>query len=123
MDKPKFLPPCLRAKERYIVFDVLSENSIYYNDLVKAIWFSCLSWLGELKTSECELWIIRNLYNPKTQHGVIKCRHDMIEFMRVALALIKKVGNSNAIIRVLGVTGTIRSAKREYMGFTDLKEF
>jgi len=123
MDKPKLLPPTLRTNERYIIFNVLSESPIAYKDLVKSIWFSCLSFLGELKMSECELWVIRNLYNQKTQRGVIRCRHDMTEYVRTSLALIKQVGNINVIIKVIGVTGTIKSAKRKYLDFTDLKDF
>ncbi|MEM7826877.1 MAG: Rpp14/Pop5 family protein [Candidatus Aenigmatarchaeota archaeon] len=123
MERPKILPPTLRMKERYIVFEVLSENQIEYNDLVKAVWFSCLSFLGELKTSESEIWVIRNLYNTRSQQGVIRCRHDMTEYVRTALALINKIGNNNVIIKVLGITGTISSAKRKFFGYTDLEDF
>lgn len=122
-DKPKLLPPTLRMKERYIVFEVISEKPIEYSEFTKAVWFSCLSFLGELKTSELGFKVIRDLYNPQTQQGVIRCAHDAVEYVRVALIMIKKIGNINAIVRILGVTGTIAAAKRKYLGFTTLGNF
>lgn len=123
MEKPKTLPPILRENERYIVFEIITEGDIDYEEFAKAVWLACLSFLGELYTSEAEVKIIKNLYNPRTKQGIIKCRHDMTEFVRASLALINKIGNKDAIIRVLGITGTISSAKRKYLGFTELESF
>jgi len=123
MEKPKILPPTLREKHRYIVFEIISEEPIEYKDFSKSVWLACLSFLGELKTSESEVKIIRNLFNPRTQQGVIRCRNDATEHVRAALSLITKIGEKNAIIKVLGITGTISSAKRKYLGFTDLSNF
>lgn len=123
MEKPKTLPPVLRENERYIVFEIISEGEIEYEEFAKSLWIACLSFLGELYTSEAEIKIIRNLYNPRTQQGVIKCRHDMTEYVRASLAFIDKIGNKNVIVKVLGITGTISSAKRKYLGFTELESF
>ncbi|MEM4625590.1 MAG: Rpp14/Pop5 family protein [Candidatus Aenigmatarchaeota archaeon] len=123
MEKPKTLPPVLRENERYIVFEIIAEEDIEYEDFAKALWLSCLSFLGELYTSEAEVKIIKNLYNPRTKQGVIRCRHDMTEFVRASIALINKIGNKDAIVKVLGITGTISSAKRKYLGFTELQSF
>ncbi|MBU5678288.1 MAG: ribonuclease P protein component 2 [Candidatus Aenigmarchaeota archaeon] len=123
MEKPKTLPPVLRENERYIVFEIITEEDIEYEEFTKALWLACLSFLGELYTSEAEIKIIKNLYNPRTKQGVIKCRYDMTEFVRASLALINKIGNKDAIVKVLGITGTISSAKRKYLGFTELESF
>lgn len=123
MDKPKTLPPVLRENERYIVFEIISDLDIEYEEFAKAFWIACLSFLGELYTSEAEIKIIKNLYNPRTKQGVIKCRHDMTEYVRASIAFINKIGNKDAIVRVLGITGTINSAKRKYLGFTELESF
>lgn len=122
-DRPKLLPPTLRMKERYIVFEVISEKPIEYSELTKTVWFSCLSFLGELKASELGFKFVKDLYNPEMQQGVIRCAHDAVEYVRVALMMVKKIGDVNALIRVMGVTGTIDAAKRKYLGFTTLSEF
>lgn len=123
MENPKFLPPTLKERERYIVFEIISDEAVEYRDFSKSVWFSALSLLGELGVAESQVRIIKNLYDSKTQRGVIRCRHDRTEHVRSSLALIKKIGNANAIIKVLGITGTIKSAKNKYLGYTDLKSF
>jgi len=122
-DKPKMLPPTLRGKKRYIVFEVISEGDFDYKELSRAVWFASLSFLGELGTSACEIKMIKNLYNSREKKGVIRCAHDKLEYVRAALAFVTKVSNMNVIIKVLGVTGTINSAKRKFLGYVDLETF
>ncbi len=123
MDRPKLLPPTLREKERYIVFEIISEKPIDYDEFKKTVWFTSLSLLGEMTTSECNIKFINDLYNPKTQQGVIRCTHSMVEYVRAALIMIKSIGDVSVIVRVLGVTGTIDAAKRKYLGFKSLEDY
>lgn len=122
-DKPKILPPSLRQKKRYIVFKVLSEKPIEYIELVQSIWRSFLNFLGELKTSELNIWIMKNLFDQKMQRGLIRCSHKEVEYIRGALALIEEAGEIKILIKVEGVTGTIKSAKKKYLGYKDLTDF
>ncbi len=123
MAEPKMLPPTLRAKKRYIVFDVISESPVQYADMVSAIWGSMLSFLGELETSEAKIWLIQNLYDEKAQRGVLKCSHNYVEHMRATLALISMIGETRAVIKINGVTGTIKSARTKYLTPKDLSAF
>jgi ribonuclease P/MRP protein subunit POP5 len=123
MAEPKFLPPSLRSHKRYVVFEVTSDNPVAYNELINAIWNSALNFLGELEASNSMLWSIQNLYDEKSQRGVLKCRHDFVENIRVILSLIQTVGETKAIIKVLGVTGTIKSARNKYLLSKDLRNF
>ena len=113
--EPKFLPSSMRQPKRYVVFEVVSEHSIEYQDLVSAVWNSTLALLGEASASEARPWFIVNLYNTATQKGVLKCAHNMVEQMRTALSLIAIVGESRSIVRIIGVTGTINAAQEKYL--------
>ena len=115
MSEPKMLPPALRSQNRYIAFEAISEQPIKYEDLTNAILGSAMGFLGELGTSEAKIWIIQNLYDAQAQHGIIKCSNDYVEHMRAVLSLITFVGESKAIIKITGVTGTIKSAKTKYL--------
>jgi len=121
--RPKKLPPSLRTKRRYIVFEIISEHPMEYSDFVNAVWASLLNFLGEATTSDARIWIIQNLYDLKNHRGVIRCKHDSVEQVRAALTLIQMVGETKAVIKILGVTGTIKSAKGKYLGFRDLRDF
>ena len=123
MSEPKPLPPSLRMHSRYLVFEILSEEKISYSDMVSAIWNSMLSLLGELETADAKTWLIQNLYDESSQRGVIKCRHDFVEKMRVVLSLIHMISEKRVVINILGVTGTIKSAKNKYLTTKDLRSF
>lgn len=112
---PKRLPPSLRTKSRYIVFEVISDGKVVFEDVQKAIWNSVAEWLGELGSSEARLWIVKNMYNDDKQIGIIKCSHDRVEHVRSSLAFVKIIGETRSIIRILGVSGTIKSARLKYI--------
>ncbi len=118
--KPKVLPPTLREKDRYIVFEVISDGDFTLEDLIKATRISFLSLFGELGLSECGIRFLRNLYDEKNKRGVIRCVHNKIEEVRTALAFIRKVNEVNVIVRVLGITGTVKSARKKFLGQTNL---
>ena len=120
---PKKLPPSLRTKKRYIVFEIISEHPVEYIDFVNAFWDSMLSLSGELGSSENNVWIIQNLYDKKNQRGVIRCRHDRVEYVRSSLASMQIIGESKSIVRIPGVTGTVKSARSKYLGFRNLRDF
>jgi ribonuclease P/MRP protein subunit POP5 len=123
MAEPKPLPPSLRLHSRYLVFEIISDEKIGYSDMVTAVWNSMLSLLGEIETADAKMWLIQNLYDEKSQRGVLKCRHDFVEKMRAVLSLIQSVGEKRVIINILGVTGTIKSARNKYLISRDLRSF
>ncbi len=115
MAEPKLLPPSMRQNKRYIVFEIISQSPVKYQDIVTAVWGSMLDFIGELQSSDLRTWLIQNLYDDKTQRGVIKCSHTHVEHVRAILSLIQVIGESRCVIKVLGVTGTIKFATEKYM--------
>ena len=120
--EPKLLPSSMRESKRYIIFEVITENPINYNELINSIWNSIMSFLGELQSSYADIWLIQNLYDSKTQKGIIKCKTNFVEELRICLSSIQYVGETKSIIKILGVTGTIKSAKNKYIS-NDLRKF
>jgi len=122
-DKPNFLPPTLRTKKRYLAYQVISEKKIVFNDLTNAIWHSALNLLGELGTSQAQLWIMKNMYDNERQIGLIRCSHTNVEKVRAALALVQRIGDNLVIVKVLGISGTIKGAQRKFFGEATLQTF
>ena len=112
----------MRPKKRYIIFEIVSETPVAFKDFIFVAWTSFLSFLGTIDTADSKILIINNLYDEKTQKGVIRCKSDSVEKIRSALSLISIVGESRSIIKIIGVTGTIKSAKAKYMD-PNLKSF
>jgi len=108
MKKPKTLKPTLRERNRYILFQVISEEPIVYCDLESAIWNTCLNFFGELGSSQMSLWIIKNLYDEKKQIGVIRCNNKSVTKVLSALGLLNKLGDIRLTVKILKVSGTIK---------------
>lgn len=121
--RPNILSSTLREKSRYIAYKIISEEKIEFNDLVSAVWHSCLNFLGERGTAESNIWIIKNSWDEKEQTGIIKCDHTSVEQIRSSLALISRIGDGRVIATVLGISGTISAAKKKFFGERDLTSF
>ncbi len=115
MDRPKFLPPTLREKNRYIAYQVISERKLIFPDLNSAMWNSILNFLGELDSAKARVWIMKDSYNDEKQTGVIKCSHDFVERLRAALILIQRIGDVRIAIKVLGISGTMKGARTKFI--------
>ncbi len=113
--RPKFLPPTLREKCRYIAYQVVSESKLIFPDLNSAIWNSVLNFLGELDSAKARVWIMKDAYSEEKQTGIIKCAHDYVERVRSALILIQRIGDVRIAIKILGVSGTIKGARTKFM--------
>ena len=116
MAEPKMLPPSMRPPKRYVVYEVVSEQPIIYGELVNTIWTTTMEFLGEIGAAEANIWFVHNTYDSEKQAGVIKCRHGSVEMVRLILSLISIISESRCVIRIMGVTGTIKSAKDKYLG-------
>jgi ribonuclease P/MRP protein subunit POP5 len=121
--RPKPLPPSLRSRRRYIAYQVISEEKFIFQDFVNSIWHSLLNLLGELGTSEADIWIARDTYDEKKQAGIIRCSHDKVEHVRVALSLIERIGDARVLVKVLGISGSIKATKMKFFEETKLTEF
>jgi ribonuclease P/MRP protein subunit POP5 len=121
--KPKPIPASLRPTRRYIAYQVISEEKIPYADLANAIWHAILNFLGEFGVSEAEIWLVKNLYDEKKQAGIIRCSHRYLERIRAALSLVQRIGDTRVVIKVLGVSGTIKATQMKYFSETSLTEF
>ena len=121
--KPKPLPPSLRGRRRYIAFQVFSEGKFIIQDLINSIWHSLLNLLGELGASQADIWIARDIYDEAKQIGIIRCSHDNVEQVRTALALIERIGDIRVVVKVLGISGSIKATKMKFFGETRLTEF
>ena len=117
------LPPTLRENARYLVFEIISKKDFDIAEAVDALWQSSLALFGETGASKFSLWVPYNLYDREKKRGIVKCAHTSVEEVRSAIAAIKQIGNEPAIVHVLGVTGTILSAKKKFFGIIDLKVF
>jgi len=107
----KILLPTLREKERYVAFQIISEESVTYADVEAAVWNVMLDFFGEYGTSKTSMWLIKNLYDEQKQFGVIRCNNESVATVLAALGLISRLGDIRVIVKVLKVSGTIKGLR------------
>ncbi len=107
----KIVMPTLREKERYVSFQVVSEEPIFYSDLEQAIWSTLLEFYGESGVSKMSVWLVKNLWDERSQSGVIRCNNKSVEKVLAGLGLVSRLGDNRMIFKILKVSGTIKGLK------------
>lgn len=123
MNKPNILSSTLRERKRYVAYQLISESKVNFSDVTNTIWHSLLNFLGELGTADSHIWVIKNIYDEEKQIGLVKCKHTAVEQVRAALALIQRIGDMRVVFKILGVSGTLKAAKKKFFKETDLTAF
>ncbi len=117
------MPPTLRDNQRYIVFEIVSKKEVAFENMVSVIWSASLQLFGEVGISRFRMWVPSMLFDKAKKRGVIRTTHDSVEEVRAVIASVKEIEGESVIFHVLGVTGTIRSAKSKFLGQVDLRDF
>ena len=106
--KLKIVMPTLREKERYIAFEIISEEPIYYLDFESAVWQTLINFHGELGASKTSFWIVKNLFDERNQVGVIRCNNLSVPQIITTLGMISRIGDNRVTIKIHKVSGTIK---------------
>jgi RNase P/RNase MRP subunit POP5 len=117
MTKISLTTPARRDHPRYIVFEIISDNTYDLGDVVKTIWYSILQLFGDVGTSDITFWTLSSLYRKSKKRGIIKTDNSSVDKIRSALSIIRTISSQNVIIKVIGVTGTIETAKTKFLDF------
>ena len=114
----KILPSSLREKKRYIAFEVMSESSdpIDRKALLDEIFFATQTLIGDVGSSE----IGYRLMDFDGNRGIIKVNLGAVETARATMSTVCSIRGNRAAIRVLGISGTIRSAIEKYIALKNI---
>ena len=102
-----------RGKRRYILFELLCEESFKRDKIVSSIWDSCLGFLGELGASRTSLWV----HEYENNQGIVSCNTRSVDDVIVCLSLIRRIENKRVRIHIKGVSGTVKGLNRCCYGF------
>ncbi len=114
-NRTKTLPSSCREKKRYLIFRVISDQKIEFEELIKAIFSNTINLFGSLRFGKTNFRFLQELYDTKQQIFVLKCLPKDVELVRLSLALIHEIHGKKVCIMSLGVTGTIKSARNKYL--------
>ncbi|MFH1055843.1 MAG: Rpp14/Pop5 family protein [Candidatus Altiarchaeota archaeon] len=107
---PKLLKPTLRERNRYLVFEAMSDNALERKDVVDAVWSSLLRLYGEVGAAKTSLWVMD--WDAKKKMGILKVNHKSVDTMRSAATMVKEINGKRTSVNILRVTGTLRKARQ-----------
>jgi ribonuclease P/MRP protein subunit POP5 len=105
----------MRKRRRYIAFELMGEASV--TDVLQVINF--------LRTSgpEAEQPTLRLvLYDEGSRRGLLRCGHRHVDEIKASITNAGKTCAKQVSFRVLGVSGTIRAAKRKFLALRRAKD-
>lgn len=99
-------------RDRYIVFKIYSSNDVSKENLIKDIWRNLLTIYGEYGASKTNFWLID--YDKEAKKGIVRCTRTTVNMMRTVLALTTKIAETPVVVKILGISGTIKTAKEKF---------
>jgi len=111
MAKLKAILPSLREKKRYLAFQIVSKGKIkQFSSVSKAVWQGMLSFNGTRGAAQAGIWLLPEKYNERLQRGIVRVNHKSVDALKAGLALVQEVDNMPAIVRSIGVSGSLKKA-------------
>lgn len=107
----KRLLPSLRAKKRYLVFELIFDEPVSRSDLVREVMFSASSLLGDVTASECDIKVL----GFEDRKGIIQCSHTKVKETRASLAALTRINGRRATLYILGTSGTVKRATEKFL--------
>ncbi|TGC10543.1 Rpp14/Pop5 family protein [Methanolobus halotolerans] len=112
----KILPPTLRARKRYLAFEIIAEEPVRRDDLIRELFSAAGSLLGDVGASECAIRLLAF----EDSRGVVRCSPERTDNTRAVLATIRDVKGTRIICHVLGISGTVQGATKKYLAGADV---
>jgi RNase P/RNase MRP subunit POP5 len=101
----------ISGRKRYIAIKIIGKNIFNEKDLYNAIISSILCLFGEYGASQTFFGLLE--YNAKTQKAILRCSHKGLEMLIASLVTITKIKDYDAVIRILFISGTLKSLRKK----------
>lgn len=103
--------PVSRARRRYLAFRVHGGERVSQSEMWSVISSEVRYLYGVKGSAEADTRLIE--YDPDTMLGILRCSHNYLREVRAALARVTEIGGGVASIRVLRVSGTIKTLREK----------
>ena len=100
----------MRFRRRYIAFEVRGGGASK-DELRKAIEQSLHVNCPKLDRTMLKL----TFFEASSKRGLFRCGHTQVDELKTAISSIGKIGGRRESLGVLGVSGTIKAAKRKFL--------
>ena len=103
----KPIPPTLRGKKRYVLFELACDKKLSSPRVSDALWKTFLRIYGEFGAGEMKLWMIE-FGNGK---GIIRCAHNRVEQAKAGILFLTEVDGVPVIPKTLKTSGSLKKIR------------
>jgi RNase P/RNase MRP subunit POP5 len=103
----------MKQRHRYIAFEFVGSKASK-GDIMRAIEHSLQTHNPTFDRRMLKLVF----YKVSSRRGLLRCGHRQVDELKATMANIKKIDDREALLVILGVSGTIRAAKRKFLAPT-----
>lgn len=98
----------MKQKRRYMAFEVIgAEISENY---LKKTFYRLSNSMRRLSADDPMLKLV--LYDAGSRRGLLRCSHKQVDVLKSEIV---KICGKEPVLKILGVSGTIRSGKRKFL--------
>ncbi len=101
--------PVRGTGRRYLAISIDGGDAYSEQEVSDALHQAVRELVGDYGVSGLQSRLIE--FDEGTSKGIVRCSRSHTREMRAALALITEISNSDAAVRVMGASGTIKSLK------------
>ncbi|TEU14871.1 MAG: hypothetical protein E3I12_01160 [Hadesarchaea archaeon] len=101
----------MRQRRRYIAFEFIGSGA-GKGDIMRAISHSLLTHNPAFDRRMLKLVF----HDVSSRQGLLRCEYRQVGELKAAMASTKKIGGREASLVILGVSGTLKAAKRKFLG-------
>ncbi len=96
-------------RRRYVAAIVVGSRTFAERDVYDAVWTSLVWLFGEVGASQAELYLVK--YDEEKGQATFRCSHKALEMVKASIAATTEVANEKASLRMVRVSGTLRSLR------------
>jgi RNase P/RNase MRP subunit POP5 len=98
----------MRNRRRYIAFELNCEANLM--DVTQIV---NLLRANSPRPQQPQLKLV--LYDENKRRGMLRCGHQEVDGIKAALSDVREIGGKNGSFIILGVSGTVKAARRKFL--------
>jgi len=99
----------IEGRWRYIVFQIMSDKELEYEDVARDLWSVLLKLFGEVGVSFMNLKVID--YDKRSGFGILRCTHKTVDIVHAGVSMISEIRGTPILTDIKKVTGSIKKAR------------
>ncbi|MDI6819960.1 MAG: Rpp14/Pop5 family protein [Candidatus Hodarchaeaceae archaeon] len=102
----------MRPKRRYIAFRIVGER-VGKKEVTGALNSLIQRLPSSLGGAEVKPYLV--FFEAPSQRGLLRCGHKLVDEVKAGMGEAERIDGKKARFAILGVSGTIRAAKRKFL--------